>query len=96
MNLKKMKKPSKVAKKKEIFNNYNVITDEKLFLKILKEIDKKKFISLDLETTSLDYIEAQIVGISIALDSKNGHYIPLSTKINPNTSSCLKNLYWKN
>ena len=71
------KKPSKVATKKEIFNNYNVITDEKLFLKILKEIDKKKFISLDLETTSLDYIEAQIVGISIALDSKNGHYIPL-------------------
>ena len=25
----------------------------------------------------MDYIEAQIVGISIALDSKNGHYIPL-------------------
>ncbi len=71
------KKPSEKATKKEIFNNYNVITDEKLFLKILKEIDKKKFISLDLETTSLDYIEAQIVGISIALDSKNGHYIPI-------------------
>ncbi len=78
MNLRKMKKnPQKKLLKKEIFNNYNVISDEKLFLKILKEIDKKKFISLDLETTSLDYIEAQIVGISIALDSKNGHYIPI-------------------
>ena len=41
------------------------------------EIDKKKFVSFDLETTSLDYIESQIVGISLACDSKKAYYIPL-------------------
>ena len=43
----------------------------------IKEIEKKKFVSFDLETTSLDYIEAQIVGISLACDSKKAYYIPL-------------------
>ena len=64
-------------KKNTVQINYNVVSDKKLFLKIIKEIEKKKFVSFDLETTSLDYIEAQIVGISLACDSKKAYYIPL-------------------
>ena len=64
-------------KKNTVQINYNIVSDKKLFLKIIKEIEKKKFISFDLETTSLDYIEAQIVGISLACDSKKAYYIPL-------------------
>ena len=64
-------------KKNTVQINYNIVSDKKLFLKIIKEIEKKKFISFDLETTSLDYIEAKIVGISLACDSKKAYYIPL-------------------
>ena len=64
-------------KKNTVQINYNIVSDKKLFLKIIKEIEKKKFVSFDLETTSLDYIEAQIVGISLACDSKKAYYIPL-------------------
>ncbi len=63
--------------KNALLVNYKIVSDKKLFLKIIKEIEKKKFVSFDLETTSLDYIEAQIVGISFACDSKKAYYIPL-------------------
>jgi len=65
------------GKKSIVLNNYNILTDKKLFLSLCSDIKNKKFISFDLETTSLDYIEAEIVGISIALDLKKSFYIPL-------------------
>lgn len=58
-------------------NSYNIVTDKKLFINLCKDIKNKKFISFDLETTSLNYIDAEIVGISIALDLKKSFYIPL-------------------
>ena len=63
--------------KKEILTSYNIVTDKKKFLNILEEVKKSKLIAFDLETTSLDYINAQIVGISFALNSKNAYYIPI-------------------
>ena len=63
---------------KKLSINYDIIVDKKIFLELLKSIGKKKFISFDLETTSLDYIKAEIVGISIAIDTKESYYIPLA------------------
>ncbi len=56
--------------------NYNIITKENELLSIIEDIKKKKFFSFDLETSSLDYMEAKIVGISIALSDKKSYYIP--------------------
>ena len=63
---------------KIIKNNFSVLTERKTFLKILDDIKKKKFFSFDLETTSLNYIDAEIVGISIALTTKESFYIPIA------------------
>ena len=63
---------------KKLLINYDIIVDKKIFLELLKSIGKKKFISFDLETTSLDYIKAEIVGICIAIDTKESYYIPLA------------------
>ncbi|MAA71899.1 MAG: DNA polymerase I, partial [Bermanella sp.] len=63
--------------KKEILTSYNIVTDKKKFLNILEKVKKGKLISFDLETTSLDYINAKIVGISFALNPKNAYYIPI-------------------
>ena len=63
--------------KRQITKKFNVVTNKNIFEKILKNIEKNKFISFDLETTSLDYMEAEIVGISLALNVKESFYIPL-------------------
>ena len=57
--------------------NYNIISKENELLSIIEDIKKKKFFSFDLETSSLDYMEAKIVGISIALSDKKSYYIPI-------------------
>ena len=57
--------------------NFNIITKENELLSIIEDIKKKKFFSFDLETSSLDYMEAKIVGISIALSDKKSYYIPI-------------------
>ena len=57
--------------------NYNIISKENEILSIIEDIKKKKFFSFDLETSSLDYMEAKIVGISIALSDKKSYYIPI-------------------
>ena len=67
----------KEVSKKEILTNFNIVTEKEKFLKILEKIGKEKLIAFDLETTSLDYINAEIVGISFALNSKKAYYIPI-------------------
>ena len=62
--------------------NYNIITKENELLSIIEDIKKKKFLSFDLETSSLDYMEAKIVGISIALSDKKSYYIPIGHSSN--------------
>ena len=62
--------------------NYNIITKENELLSIIEDIKKKKFFSFDLETSSLDYMEAKIVGISIALSDKKSYYIPIGHSSN--------------
>ena len=62
--------------------NYNIITKENDLLSIIEDIKKKKFFSFDLETSSLDYMEAKIVGISIALSDKKSYYIPIGHSSN--------------
>ena len=62
--------------------NYNIITKENDLLSLIEDIKKKKFFSFDLETSSLDYMEAKIVGISIALGDKKSYYIPIGHSLN--------------
>ena len=62
--------------------NYNIITKENELLSIIEDIKKKKFFSFDLETSSLDYMEAKIIGISIALSDKKSYYIPIGHSSN--------------
>ena len=62
--------------------NFNIITKENELLSLIEDIKKKKFFSFDLETSSLDYMEAKIVGISIALSDKKSYYIPIGHSLN--------------
>lgn len=60
------------------FSSEVVLVDsEELFQQMLAEISDATAISLDTETTSLECRSAELVGISIAVNTDKGWYIPL-------------------
>ncbi len=58
--------------------SYETVLTEKALNKWLKRIEKAKLVALDTETTSLDYMEAEIVGISLCVETGTAAYIPLA------------------
>ena len=58
--------------------NYETILNNNHFEKWLKKLKQAKIIAIDTETTSLNYMEADLVGISFALEANSAAYIPLA------------------
>ncbi len=63
---------------------YKIVSNEEELELVISEIQKKKFFSVDTETTSLDYTVAEIVGISVSTEEKKGYYIPIKHTSNSN------------
>ena len=59
---------------------YKNILNEKDLDNLLKKLNEKPIISIDTETTSLDPMVADLVGISFACDDNEAYYIPISHK----------------
>ena len=57
---------------------YETVLDEKAFAAWRKKIDKAGLVAFDTETTSLDYMSAEIVGLSLAVAPGDACYIPLT------------------
>jgi DNA polymerase-1 len=55
---------------------YDIITDKKLFADWLARLTKAQAFSFDTETTSLNIMDAKIVGVSFAIDAGKAGYIP--------------------
>ena len=55
---------------------YELITTEKSLKSLVKKAEKTKLIAIDTETTSINPMEAELCGISIAVKSGTGAYIP--------------------
>ena len=57
-------------------DNYEIVDSEEKFEKLLAELGSQTFFSVDTETTSLDIMETELVGISVAynpqIQSKDG------------------------
>lgn len=62
---------------KEISANYETIFSEKELDKWLKKLKKADCFSFDLETTSLDYMQAEIVGLSFSVKEGEAAYVPV-------------------
>lgn len=58
--------------------DYRTISDIKELKAFMGRVKKQKEISLDLETTSLNPMEARIVGISLSVREDEGVYIPVA------------------
>ena len=58
--------------------NYQTIFTKNDFEKWLARLNKAELISIDTETTSLNYMEAEIVGVSFAVTKNEAAYLPLA------------------
>lgn len=55
---------------------YELILEEKLFLSWIERIKKAQLFAIDTETTSLDPLQAELVGISFAIETGQAAYVP--------------------
>ena len=69
--------PVEKTVKQELNSSYVCISTEKSLKEIVKKASKAKTIALDTETTGLDYMDAELVGISLSYKAGEAYYIPL-------------------
>lgn len=67
---------------KKVLWKCTIIRDEKGLESLVKKIQEKKLFALDTETTGLRPLQDELVGISIACDTKRAYYIPFSHENN--------------
>jgi DNA polymerase-1 len=67
-----------VPKAPEAEADYETVLDWQAFDRWHAAIREADLVALDTETTSLDYMEAEIVGISLAIEPGTAAYIPLA------------------
>jgi DNA polymerase I len=58
--------------------DYQTVLTQKEFDQWLEKIDQASLTAIDTETTSLDYMQAELVGISLAVDAGKAAYIPVA------------------
>jgi len=67
----------KLEQKETEDRNYQVILEADVFSVWLEKLDTSPIFAFDIETTSLDYMEAKLVGLSIAVTPFEAAYIPV-------------------
>ena len=60
--------------------DYQTILEQQQFEQWLERLETAELITLDTETTSLDYMQAELVGLSFALEPGEACYIPVAHK----------------
>ncbi len=60
------------------YTNYETVLTQTALTAWLKKLEQAELIAVDTETTSLNYMEAKIVGVSFAITPGKAAYIPLA------------------
>ena len=68
----------KAVKNNLIKKSYNIINKEKDFKNLISKLIQCKVFSFDTETTSLNPISAELVGLSFSMKDSEAYYIPIS------------------
>ena len=72
--------PQKQAVSRNVKNSYKCITTKEELKKLIKDATKAETVAIDTETTGLDYIDSELVGISLSFKAGEGFYIPIGHK----------------
>jgi len=55
---------------------YETVTDKKRLAAWVKRLEQAEYFAFDTETTSLDYMSAELVGVSFAIEAGEAAYVP--------------------
>ena len=72
--------PQKQVVSRNVKNSYKCITTKEELKKLIKDATKAETVAIDTETTGLDYIDSELVGISLSFKAGEGFYIPVGHK----------------
>ena len=72
--------PQKKPTKTKINSSYVCISSEEKLNKVIKQAKKSKVVAVDTETTGLDYMDTDLVGVSLSFKPGEAYYIPLQHK----------------
>ncbi len=72
--------PQKKPTKTKINSSYVCISSEEKLNKVIKQAMKSKVVAVDTETTGLDYMDTDLVGVSLSFKPGEAYYIPLQHK----------------
>lgn len=64
--------------KEEMERRYHTVLTEDDFADLLKKLESSSKFCVDTETTSLDYMQARIVGLSFSFEAGEAFYLPLA------------------
>jgi len=67
-----------VAQAEAAAAQYDIVTDQAVFDTWLSALERAELFAFDTETTSLDYMKAQVVGVSFAVEAGHAAYVPLA------------------
>ena len=70
----RIKEPATKVRRETV---YQGILTKKEFARLLERLSRAEVVAIDTETTSLNYMQAKIVGISVAITSNEAYYIPV-------------------
>ena len=70
--------PEKKTIPKKVNSSYICISSRDLLEKVIKNASKAKTIAIDTETTGLDYMDTDLVGISLSYKPGEAYYIPIN------------------
>ncbi|MEP4145792.1 MAG: DNA polymerase I [Halioglobus sp.] len=62
----------------QLETSYEIITEQQELNRWLQQLEEAELFAFDTETTSLDYMEAQVVGVSFAIEAGKAAYVPLA------------------
>ncbi|WP_427980497.1 DNA polymerase I [Agarivorans sp.] len=62
----------------ELSGEYETILDKQSFAAWLEKIQQAELVALDTETTSLNYMQAELVGLSFAVEAGKAAYLPVA------------------
>ena len=62
----------------DVSREYEIITTEEDFLRWLTALEQAELFAFDTETTSLDYMQAKLVGLSFCIEAGKAAYVPVA------------------
>jgi DNA polymerase-1 len=70
--------PPAAGVKTTVERHYDVVLTQEAFDAWMRRLEAADLVSFDTETTSLDYMQAEIVGVSFAVEPGHAAYVPLA------------------